>query len=327
VLHEIPLGLRDKRILVIGDTGFLGSWMVRRMRDYGAEVVGACRHKAHLSVSSHIQLDASDYDDFAFALTLVRPDYVVHLTSENAGGREIDLIHRHLKNDVIASVNCLVASQKHGISRVLMTTSSEEPVAHEPAVSPYAVSKHVVGIYGKMFGEVYGMDVRLVRPMVTYGGGQNIIKIVPSVILDFLAGRQVRLRSPDRGIDWIYITDTVDGLITALVAPSRYKQPIDIGSGRLVTIKEFVTEIARQLGTEAYLSFEGNSDRGREMVRVANADETHALLGWSSRVGIPEGLQATIAWYKSAVVAPLHSDSNHSCALTRCDPKRFDREC
>jgi UDP-glucose 4-epimerase len=300
VLDGITGVLRDKRILVIGDTGFLGSWIVARMRGYGAEVIGASRRATHLGVCSHIQFDASDYDAFDSVLARVRPDYVVHLTSESAGGREIDLVHTHLKNDVIASVNCLVASRKRGISRVLLTTSIEEPVADEPPVSPYAASKHVVGIYGKMFGEVYGMDVRLVRPTVTYGGRQKPIKIVPGVILDFIAGRQVTLRSPDRGIDWIYITDTVDGLIAALVTPSRYKQPIDIGSGTLVTIKEFVMEIARQLGTQAYLSFQGQSDRGREMVRAANADETYALLGWRARVGISEGLQATIKWYKSA---------------------------
>jgi nucleoside-diphosphate-sugar epimerase len=303
MLDKATRVLRDKRVVVVGDTGFLGSWMVKRMREYGAEVVGCSRHAFDSQVYSHIQVDASDYEAFDAVLTLVRPDHVVHLASESAGGRDIDLVHRHLKNDVIASVNCLVASQKRGIHRVLLTTTMEEPVADEPPVSPYAASKHVVGIYGKMFGELYGMDVRLVRPMVTYGGGQKTNKIVPSVILDFLAGRHVTLKSPDRGIDWIYITDTIDGLIAALVAPSRYKQPIDIGSGRLITIKEFVTEIARQLGTEAYLSFQGISDRGREMVRSANTSETYKLLGWRSRVGIPEGLHATIAWYKSAGLA------------------------
>jgi UDP-glucose 4-epimerase len=299
MLKAIAEALEGKRVLVVGDTGFLGARMVRKLADYGAHVVGASRQSAHRDEASHIQLDASDYCAFESALTFVRPDYVVHLTSESGGGREIDLVPAHLKNDVIASVNCLVASQKHRVSRVLLTTSMEEPVADEPAVSPYAASKHVVGIYGKMFGEVYGMDVRLVRPMVTYGGGQKTVKIVPKVILDFLAGRHVTLRSPDRGMDWIYVTDTVDGLIAALVAPSRHKQPIDIGSGRLVTIREFVTEIARQLGTEANLSFGGVSNRGREMVRCANAEETFALLGWRPGIGIPEGLRATIAWYKS----------------------------
>jgi UDP-glucose 4-epimerase len=300
VVDEITQALRDKRILIIGDTGFLGSWMVRMMRDYGADIVGASRHMAHPAVCLHIQLDASDYEALDSVLTHVRPDYVVHLTSESAGGRQIDLVHKHLKNDVIASVNCLVASQKRGISRVLLTTSMEEPVASEPPVSPYAASKHVVGIYAKMFGEVYGMDVRVVRPMVTYGGGQKSVKIVPNLILDCLAGKQVTLRSPDRGIDWIYVTDTVEGLIAALVAPSRHVQPIDIGSGRLVTIRDFAMEIARQLGAEAYLSFQGINDRGREMVRSANADETYALLRWRCRIGIPEGVKATIDWYRSA---------------------------
>ena len=303
MLDEITLALRDKRVLVIGDTGFLGAWMVRRMRDYGADVVGASRRASNAEACFHIQLDASDYDAFDAVITRVRPDYIVHLTSESAGGREIDLVHRHLKNDVTASVNCLVASQKHRISRVLLTTSMEEPVADEPPVSPYAASKHVVGIYAKMFGEVYGMDVRLVRPMVTYGGGQSTVKIVPNVILDFLAGRPVALRSPDRGIDWIYVADTVDGFIAALVAPTRNQQPIDIGSGRLVTIREFVTEIARQMGAEEHLSFQGINDRRREMVRSASADETYGLLRWRSRVGIPEGLRATIAWYKNRGMA------------------------
>jgi UDP-glucose 4-epimerase len=300
VSHEISQALEDKRILVVGDTGFLGSWMVGRLREYGAAVVGCSRRASPGESPSRMQLDACDYEAFDALLTFVRPDYVVHLTSESGGGREIDLVNKHLRNDVIASVNCLIASKKHSIRRVLLTTSMEEPVADEPAVSPYAASKHVVGIYGKMFAELYGLDVRLVRPMVTYGGGQKTNKIVPSVILNFLAGRPVMLKSPDRAVDWIYITDTVDGLIAALVAPSRHEQPIDIGSGRLVTIKEFVREVARQLGTEAYLSFQGVSDRGREMVRSANVSKTYNMLGWRSHVGIPEGVQATISWYKSA---------------------------
>ena len=125
MLDEVARVLRDKRVLVVGDTGFIGSWMIRRMREYGAEVVGCSRHASDTQVYSHIQVDASDYEAFDAVLTLVRPDHVVHLASESAGGREIDLVHRHLKNDVIASVNCLVASQKRGIHRVLLTTSME----------------------------------------------------------------------------------------------------------------------------------------------------------------------------------------------------------
>lgn len=290
------MSLAGARILVVGAGGFLGKGLVQRLRWAGASVVGAGRGVSG-DARDALQLDATDVSRYERLVRSVAPDFVVHLTSDSRGGVDLDVVLPGLRDDVVASVNCLVACQRTGIVRVLLTTSMEEPIADEPAVTPYAAAKHSIGIYGKMFRKAYDLDVRLVRVFPTYGPGQKPFKIVPLVISRLLSGQPVHLKSPARAMDWIYLDDTVDGMMRALDRDGGYVQPIDIGTGTLTTIHDFVLEIAGRLGRPELVFDDGVNDRGVEMERRADVDEAERLLAWRARVPRAEGIARTIAWY------------------------------
>jgi nucleoside-diphosphate-sugar epimerase len=153
-----------------------------------------------------------------------------------------------------------------------------------------------------MFRRLYGLDVRIVRLMMTYGPGQKEYKLIPSTILSLLGDRRTKISSGSRLVDWIYVDDTIEGLVRAALAP-QLERTVEIGSGQLVTIESVVREIARQLGKSHLLEF-GDATRGEEIVRVADIAAARRQLDFGARTALPEGLAKTISWYRSRQTQP-----------------------
>ncbi|HEX5313519.1 MAG TPA: NAD(P)-dependent oxidoreductase [Gammaproteobacteria bacterium] len=181
-----------------------------------------------------------------------------------------------------------------------MTGSLEEPnpgADEEPTpLSPYAAAKWATCGYGRMFRSQYGLDVRIVRPFMTYGPGQKEFKIVPSTILSLLHDRPAAIGSGSRLVDWIYVDDVIDGMLGIAAAEDPPRRTIDLGSGDGATIGDVAREIARQIGKEHLLHI-GDGARGREMVRLADTS-TARRYGFEPRVSLPDGLAATIIWFR-----------------------------
>jgi len=302
VIPVDTVGIRDKRVLVVGGGGFLGSAIVERLLGLGARVVGASR--ATRPADSTVEWHNADVSDAAAAAALVevaKPQIIFHLASDSMGGRGIDLVPASLRNDVVATVNMLHATVTNAqrVERFVMTASLEEPTgtAREPTpVSPYAAAKWATGAYGRMFRHLYGLDVRIVRPMMAYGPGQKEYKLVPATILALLRGQATSIGSGARLVDFVYVDDVVDGMLAAALVPSL-DTTVDIGSGGLVTIQSVAEQIARQLGRTELLRF-GDAARGDEVVRAADADHARRHLGFMAKVALPDGITRTIAWYR-----------------------------
>jgi UDP-glucose 4-epimerase len=303
--------LEGKTVLVVGSSGFLGRTLVQRLAERKARVVGMSRHAAGGQQSEYISEwpgDASDIQVLQHAFGTIRPDIVFHLTTDGSGALDLDLVPSTLRNDVVATVNSLycAASAEHKVERFVITASLEEPqVRHEPGIgrpaeptptSPYAAAKWAATAYGWMFRQVYGLDVRIVRSMMSYGPAQKTYKVVPSTILSLLRGEPARIGSGSRRVDWVYVDDVIDGMLAAALA-SDLEETVDLGTGTLMTVAELAQEIARQIGRPDLLEI-GSGARGREVERAADVATARQLIGFSARVPLSEGLGRTIAWYR-----------------------------
>jgi nucleoside-diphosphate-sugar epimerase len=297
-----PSIFRDKTVAVIGASGFLGTPLVRQLQRLGARVVAFSRSAAAPRGENTRcwKGDASELAELDNCFRAHNPEIVFHLTSDSRGGREVDLIPASLKNDVFATVNALCAATRHGVSRFVMTGSLEEPNpgSDEEAtpLSPYAAAKWATCGYGRMFRDQYDLDVRIVRPFMTYGPGQKEFKIVPSTILSLLRDQPAVIGSDTRLVDWIYVDDLIDGMLAVSAAEERPRSTVDLGSGIGVTVGDVAREIARQIGKEHLLKI-GDGARGREMVRLAD-NSAARLYGFEPRVSLSEGLAATISWFR-----------------------------
>jgi nucleoside-diphosphate-sugar epimerase len=151
-----------------------------------------------------------------------------------------------------------------------------------------------------MFHLLYDTPVVSARLMMTYGPHQAPTKVVPYVILSLLRGEAPNLSSGRREIDWVYCSDVAEGLLAAALTPGIEGRTLDLGSGRLASLRTVVEILNRLTAPEVVPRFGALPDRLAEPVVAADAEATRAALGWSARTSLEDGLARTVDWYRRA---------------------------
>lgn len=304
--------LRDARILVFGGTGFIGAHLVRTLAGAGARVVSVSRNatpeRAALGAARPGTLrtercDASDHGQVVRLVGRVRPDLIYHLTSDSRGGRELHLIPDSIRNDLMASIHVLLAAAGTG-TRTVMAGSFEEPTgaaAEAVPCSPYAAAKWAGGAYARMAAALHGLPVTVLRLMMTYGPGQKDYKVIPYVIRKLHAGEPAQLSSGSRLLDWVYVEDVAEVFARAGAAPWAGAQSIDIGSGRLIRLRELLGMIAGMMDRRDLLHFGEAEERPMEREEAANTSAAFNAFGWQASTPLEEGLARTIEAYRPAL--------------------------
>ncbi len=240
-------------------------------------------------------------------LRAVRPDVVFHLAGEVTGARDLDLVPTTFRGNLMGAVNMLTAAVEADCPRLVLAGSMEEPEpgdAEAVAASPYAVAKWAATGYGRMFHALYGLPVVHLRIFMVYGPGQHDLrKLVPYATVSMLKGEAPRLMSGRRLVDWVYVDDVVDGLLTAARAEGIDGRSIDIGTGRLFSVRAVVERLARVTQSSVRPCFGAIEDRRLEPVRVARPDDSRAAMGWSPVTSLDQGLVATVDWYRSRLAS------------------------
>jgi UDP-glucose 4-epimerase len=290
-----------KRVLVTGGRGFLASHVCLALAAARAEIhaVGRTTPPAYVEGPRWYANDLSSMSAVDEVLRASRPDVVFHLAGHAAGSRELDWVLPSLQSELILTVNVLTAVAKRGTGRLVLTGSLEEPVK-EPAVpsSPYAAAKWAGTGFARMFRLLYATPVVVARPFMTYGPGQRNDKLVPHVIRSLLRGEAPKLSSGRRLVDWVYVDDVVRGLLLAGGRPGIEGEDFDLGSGQLVSVREVVEQLVRATGSTVAPQFGALPDRPHEVERRAVAAFTRARLGWEAEIGLADGLQRTVDWYR-----------------------------
>jgi nucleoside-diphosphate-sugar epimerase len=210
-----------------------------------------------------------------------------------------------------SSVNLLMAAAEIGCGRLVMTGSMAEP---EPSrgemfpVAPYAAAKWASSGYARMFHALYGVPVVLARVFMVYGPAQkDMSKLIPYSILSLLQGKSPAISSGERLVDWIYVDDVVDAYVALADSAGIEGRTVDIGSGKLRSIREIVGRVAHLVGRGIEPTFGALPDRPMEPERIAAVEQTREVIGWSPKTQLTQGLSHTIAWYKEHLNELIHS--------------------
>jgi UDP-glucose 4-epimerase len=297
--------LAGERVLVTGASGFIGSHLCRHLSQAGAEVHAISRvsRESDEHVCRWWQGDLADPDTVRDILALIQPTLIFHLASLVAGAREMTLVMPMLRNNLLSTVNVLTAAATLRCRRLIFAGSLEEPEAGDlEAVpcSPYAAAKWASSAYTRMYYALYQLPVVMARIFMVYGPAQqDLRKLIPYVTISLLRGEPPLLGNGQRPIDWIYIDDVIEGLITLSQVDGIDGMTIDIGSGTLVTIQTIVETLTRLVNPQIVPVFGALADRPLEQVRVANIIRSLDLLAWRPQTCLEEGLRRTAAWYDS----------------------------
>ena len=296
-----------QRILVTGANGFIGCHLCLRLCQEGAEVHAVYRSKRPTDVTGlrWWQADLADLDQVRKIGRETRPDLIFHLASHVKGAPDIEHVLPTFQSNLQSTINILILAAELGCRRVVLTGSLAEPEGQNGEAfpsAPYAAAKWASTGYARMFHALYKVPVLIARVFMVYGPGQvDLTKLVPYVTLSLLQGRTPSISSGQRLVDWIHVSDVVEGFLSLGQTPNLDGATLDIGSGSLVSIRDLVQQLIQITGGKSNAQFGALPDRPLEPTRIANIEDTFAKTGWRPRVPLRQGLENTVRWYRAAL--------------------------
>lgn len=290
--------------MVTGASGFIGSHLYQRLNAIGA-IVHAVSRNPTTSRSKDLTWwarDLANIDAVRELFEKIKPDIIYHLASHVMGAPGLENVLPTFRNNLLTTVNLLTAAAKYGCARLILTGSLAEPESDKGEIfpsSPYAAAKWASSAYGRMFHALYGLPVVLARVFMVYGPAQkDLSKLVPYVIVSLIKRKPPKISSGDRLVDWIYVSDVVDAYLALAETDGLEGSTVEIGSGKLTSIREIVGQIADFMGSPNSPQFGALPDRPMEPLRIADVSQTCRRTGWKPAMSLSDGLQKTIRWYK-----------------------------
>ncbi len=138
-------------------------------------------------------------------------------------------------SNLASTVNLLTMAAETGCRRVVLTGSLAEPDPKNGELfpsAPYAAAKWASSGYARMFHALYQFPVVIARVFMVYGPAQqDLTKLIPYVTLSLLRGETPKITSGDRLVDWVYVSDVVEGFVALGQAPGIDGETLDLGSG------------------------------------------------------------------------------------------------
>lgn len=297
--------LNGQRILVTGANGFIGSHLSLRLCQEGAEVHAVYRSQRPADLGDHHwwHADLADLAEVRRIIGKARPEVIFHLASHVKGAPDLEHVLPTFQSNLQSTVNLLTVAAESNCRRIVLTGSLAEPEVERGEIfpsAPYAAAKWASSGYARMFHALYKLPVVIARVFMVYGPGQkDLTKLIPYVTLSLLQGRTPKISSGQRLVDWIYVSDVVDGFIALAQAPNVDGATVDLGSGVLISIRDIVQQLAAVVDCKATVEFRALPDRPLEPTRLAKTAETFARIGWRPQVSLRDGLEGTVDWYRA----------------------------
>lgn len=313
-------GWNNKRVLVTGAGGFIGSHLAERLVEEGAEVRAMVHYNAlgkwgWLERSPHlkqIEVLAGDLTDRDSVRNAVKDrEIIFHLGALIAIPYSYQAPLSYIQTNTIGTLNILQSGRDEGVERIVHTSTSEVygtaqyvPIDEKHPLkgqSPYAASKIGADKMAEAFHLSFNVPVTTVRPFNTFGPRQSMRAIIPTVIVQCLTADTLKLGNLHPTRDLNFVSNTVDGFLLAASEAAAIGQTTNLGSGREISVGDLAALIAQMVGKPIKIESEDQRLRpqGSEVERLL-ADHALAtsLLGWQPKVSLEEGLERTIAWIR-----------------------------
>lgn len=155
-------------------------------------------------------------------------------------------------------------------------------------------------MYARMFHVLYKLPVVNLRIFMVYGPGQlDTKKLIPYVILTLLRGESPKILSGYRKVDWVYVDDVVEAMVTTISMRNVEGTTIDIGAGKYRSIREIVEHLGQLIDPSIQPFYGAPPDGPTEQEKSADVESTLSTVGWEPRVSLEKGLELTVDWYRT----------------------------
>lgn len=315
--------MTEKRALILGAAGFIGSHLVDRLLGEGWRVTGVdnlvtgtTRNLEHLAREARFDFIEADICE-----PLDVPGRLDAVLDFASPASPIDYLEHPFETLHVGSIgveNALKVAKRTGATFLLSSTSEVygDPLEH-PQRETYWGNVNPIGpraVYdeAKRFAEAITMayrryekvDVRIARIFNTYGPRMRLDdgRVVPTFVAQALRGEPITLFGDgSQTRSFCYVDDEVEGLWRLF--HSKYQEPVNVGNPHELTILEFAKAVQRLVGAEVPIV---RKPLPEDDPRVRRPDITRAkeLLGWEPKVSFDDGMRRTIAWFQERVRGP-----------------------
>lgn len=308
-----------KRVLVTGAGGFIGSHLTERLIKTGARVRALVHYNAlgqrgwleHADCKHDIEFIAGDIcDRDVVKEAMTGCDVVFHLAALIAIPYSYQAPESYIRTNVQGTLNVVQAGRELGTERILHTSTSEVygtakyvPIDEKHPLqgqSPYSASKIGADKIAESYHLSFDVPVVTIRPFNTFGPRQSARAVIPTIITQCLAGKNIKLGNLSPTRDLNYVDNTVDGYLMAAHGERAIGCTINLGTGEEISIGELAQLIIEL--TNSTSTIETDQQRMRpeksEVDRLLAANSlAKELLGWTPQVSLRKGLQQTISWF------------------------------
>ena len=317
---------RGRRVLVTGCSGLLGSWLTARLVEVGARVVGLVRDwvpESLLVRSGTIDRIATVRGSITDGETIDRifPEYEIQTCFHLAAMTVVSVANQvpvpALETNVRGTWLLLEAARQWGRVEQLVVASSDKAYGTSAALPytetsplaachPYDASKACADILARTYAHSYGIPIAVTRCANIYGGGDlNWSRIIPGTIRSVLSNQRPVIRSDGTmRRDYVYVRDVVAAYLTLAEAMRDGAQPgavFNLGGGAPRTVLEVVRTIIRLSEHPQLEPVVLGAVSNEIQDQYLSAARAQAMLGWTPRFTLEDGLREALAWYRDVL--------------------------
>ncbi len=308
--------LKNKRVIVTGGAGFLGRYIVKELIRQGAD-------PDRVIVPRSIQYNLLEKENVISLLKDHPADYLIHAAGTVGGiGANRDNPGRFFYENLIMGVHLMEQSRLQGVKKVTMIGTicsypKNTPVPFreedlwtgypEETNAPYGLAKKMLLVQSQAYREQYGFNSIFLMPVNLYGPYDNFSydssHVIPALIRKCVEAKERGDKeivcwgdgSPTR--EFLYVEDAAEGIVAGLVHYDR-SEPVNLGTGREISIKDLVSLIVELTGFRGKITWDASKPNGQPR-RCVDTSKAVSFFGFNAKTSFRDGLRTTIDWYLS----------------------------
>ena len=302
-----------QRVVVTGGAGFLGSYVVAKLKARGVE---------HLFIPRSRDYDLVQGEAVRRLYADTQPDLVIHLAAVVGGiGANRDNPGKYFYENLMMGAQLIEEARQHGVKKFVATGTicaypkftpvpfKEDDLWNgypEETNAPYGLAKKMMLVQSQAYREQYGYNSIFLLPVNLYGPRDNFdphsSHVIPALIRKCVEAQRA---GADRITCWgtgaatrefLHADDCAEGL---LLAAERYNKsdPVNLGAGFEISIKDLAELIVKLTGFKGRIEWDATKPDGQPR-RCLDTARAEAEFGFRARIGFEEGLRQTIDWYR-----------------------------